>query len=238
MCLTQPIPEPLYRIAIRHGRNFSTYKSHFPALCEQVRSRYEDYRAESKQGLQEQLQHYLDNVYPPLSVRKISKKLKLNRRYLYINHPDIAKSLGQRYLSYLHNLRTAYQVNQQIRRVCDEEILSILERALTAEPPPSLNQLGSENKHSSRLFKRRFPGLCDLIKKRYQEHMIHLRAVKLENDCKQIAEAVKKLSMEGVYPSRSIIEMHTRRGILKHERCYSTWVTAIKKLTEAQTIKA
>ncbi len=181
------------------------------------------------EALRTQLEHHLCDE-EPISLEEIAAKYRVNARQYYKHFSELANQISHRYLEFRKQVSSQdyllVKVHKTTRSNIDHtDIQKVLERALTAEIPPSLTQVSKESGYGIDTL-RQFPEHCLQIQERYSEYRRALSTHKIEQDCRLIRDVVNQLCKEGIFPSDKRVIERTRPGILGRAECREALLTA------------
>jgi transcriptional regulator with XRE-family HTH domain len=193
-------PSSMEEVARRMGYYQPKIRYHFPELCAQIVSRYNEnmkskhpnpsaVRKVFRVALEEQ---------PPPSLQSVLRRLGCRDTgyYYYHNYPDLCSAIAQRFKSYRNK-----PFNMDFER-------EQLEAALLEDPAPSLSAMAAQLGRTRDFLSRKFPELTKAIATRHVYYQTSSRKEKAQRLRDAIREAVKQLIASGLNISEARVRAH------------------------------
>lgn len=103
-----------------------------------------------------------------------------------------------------------------------------LRRAAASRRPPSVAAIAARHGAARNEINRRLPALAADLAERHRSWRSRLRQARLEWTEREIRQAVRELSEQGLYPSRDRVVRHIRgRPDMRHPRLQAAWKAAL-----------
>lgn len=182
-------------------------KRHFPELCEQIISRYKEYRKNThppREKIQKALQTAL-NESPPPSLQMIFRRLGCQDTgyYYYHYYRELCLKVSERFRKYR---TTSFNKSKDRKR---------LEAILVEEPPPSFSEVARRFRRKRDFLRRKFPELSKAITARHQHYQSAMRKEQAERLRNVIREAVGQITASGLYVSEARVKEYTKPRLPK-----------------------
>jgi hypothetical protein len=205
-CKEDP-PPSLKAVVQRFGRHTDTVKRYFPKQCEQIFSRYWEYRNNShpphakvrttlRRALKEQ---------PPPSLQSVLRRLgcRDTGAYYYKNYSDLCFAVSHRYKTYRNN---PFNEDTQGKYLHD---------TLNEYPPPSFSEVARRLGHTREFVRRKFPKLSTAIVSRHLHYQAALRKETASRLHHAVRAAVQEIIASEQYVSEAKVREHIRRHLPK-----------------------
>jgi FtsZ-binding cell division protein ZapB len=197
-------PPSMEAIARRLGYYPARLRVGFPALCEQVSSRYKTYRKSihPQPGIISTTLRTALKEYPPPSLQSVFRRLGCRDTgyYYYSHYFDLCVAIAKRYKDYR---------NKPFNKELTQEQLT---SALKEDPPPSFFSLAKRLGHNREFFRQKYPELTRAIAIRHMQYRRNQQRERAEKLRHMIREAIKTISALGLYVSEGRVKENLRQN--------------------------
>jgi len=155
--LTEPTPSPPPQLSLASQK---------PPVQEVAKAGWHP-KGTNREELRRAMESALEHEFPPISLRAVSKRVRLASRTLLYYDPELCRKIVDRCENYRAELR--------------DRARQVLEESLRREPAPSLTSLFQGSGLKVSLARHHFPDLCRQVVARYGAHrrrlMLELKRV-------------------------------------------------------------
>lgn len=204
----QEHPPPSIEATARHLGYYPTkIKRYFPELCEQIISRYKEYRKNTHPPPEKIRKAFMVALKesPPPSLQIVFRRLGCQDTgyYYYYHYRDLCLKVSKRFR---RHRTTCFNKSKDHKR---------LEAILVEEPPPSFSEVARQFRRKRDFLRKKFPELSKAITARHQHYQSALRKEKAERLRNVIREAVGQITASGLYISEARVKEHAKQQLPK-----------------------
>lgn len=197
-------PPSIEAVARRLGYYPPRLRGGFPTLCEQISSRYKNYRKSIHPlpGIISGTLRAALKENPPPSLQSVFRRLGCRDTgyYYYSHYFDLCVVIAKRYKDHRNK-----PFNKQLTQ---EQLTS----ALKEDPPPSFSSLARCLGHNRDFFRQKYPELTRAIALRHMQYRKNQQREQAERLRHMIREAIKTISALGLYVSEGRVKDNLRQN--------------------------